>query len=145
MSSPCRVLYVDDNRDACELAAAVFNYSDSGCVVVAAESADEALLLIEKEPFDIYIFDYFLPEMSGVELCRYIRQFDSDTPILFFSAMARTADVTEAMAAGADKYLFKPNDLDKLPRTVKRFLDEQSPVCGDGHLNTGNKVFSGIY
>jgi DNA-binding response OmpR family regulator len=144
MSSDYRVLYVDDNRDARELAAAYFNYSDSGCVVTSAESADEALLLIEKEPFDAYVFDYRLPKTSGIELCRYIRQFDADTPILFFSAMARSADISEGIAAGADEYLVKPNDLEKLPLAVKRLLDEKSAVCGRETV-VKNRIYSGIY
>lgn len=90
MSAQCRVLYVDDNQDSRDLAQVIFDYSGSDCRIVAAESASEALLLIETEPFDFYIFDAWLPEMSGVELCRYIRQFDTDTPILFFPARRAT-------------------------------------------------------
>lgn len=144
MSSDYRVLYVDDNKDARELAAVYFNYSDSGCVVTSAESADEALLLIEKEQFDAYVFDYCLPDMSGIELCRYIRQFDADTPILFFSGMARSADISEGIGAGADEYLVKPNDLEKLPLTVRRLLDEKSAGCGRESVNE-KRVFSRLY
>jgi DNA-binding response OmpR family regulator len=124
--SSCRILYVDDNNDSRELAAVMFNYSDTGCNVISAESAEEALRLIDKEPFDAYIFDNRLPKMSGIELCRYIRQFDADTPILFFSALARPNEVAEALEAGASDYLVKPNDLERLPETVKQFLSEDS-------------------
>ncbi len=120
--SASRILYVDDNRDAYELAAAIFKYCGVNCNVISAESAREALALIEEESFDIYIFDYSMPEMSGIELCRYIRQFDADTPIVFFSGMARPSDRTAALAAGANDYLIKPNDLERLPETIKRFL-----------------------
>ena len=123
--SSCRILYVDDNSDDRDLAVVMFNYSDTDCQVISAESAEEALWLIEKEPFDAYIFDCWLPEMSGVELCRYIRQFDPDTPILFFSALARPNEVAEALEAGASDYLVKPNDLERLPETVKRYLSEK--------------------
>lgn len=126
MSSPNpHILYVDDNKDSCELAAVMFNCLDLDCVLIPAESAEEALLLIEVEPFDLYIFDYRLPGISGVELCRHIRQYDSDTPIIFFTASARAVEQTEAIAAGATEYLVKPNDLEKLTGTVRRLLNEK--------------------
>ena len=144
MSSPHRVLYVDDNRDACELAVILFDHSDSECVVTAAESADEALRLIEQEAFDLYIFDYCLPEMSGVDLCRYIRQFDADTPVLFFSAAARNHEIAEALAAGANDYLVKPNDVGRLPDAAKRLLKKDAPDVVSEFFND-KKVFSRWY
>lgn len=128
MSSPCRILYVDDDRDSCDLARVMLNYSDTGCAVTTSDSAEEALLLIDKHSFDIYVFDYWMPDISGIELCRYVRQSDSNTPIVFFSAMARPVDIAEGVKAGANEYLIKPNDLEKLPETVKRLLAENSAV-----------------
>jgi CheY-like chemotaxis protein len=102
----------------------MLKYSGSSCTLTLAETADQALALIESQPFDLYIFDYCLPEISGIELCRYIRQFDSETPILFFSAMARPDDQGEAIAAGATEYLVKPNDLGRLTKTIERLLPD---------------------
>lgn len=144
-SSPCRVLYVDDNSDARELAAVMFDYSDAGCEIAAAESAEEALSLIEQEPFDAYVFDYRLPEMSGVELCRYIRQFDPDTPILFFSALARPSDVAEARAAGANDYLVKPNDLEKLPVAVKQLLTKSESTQRGESATVKTAAYNGLW
>lgn len=144
MSFPSRILYVDDDNDSCELARVMLNLFDSSWLVTSARSAEEAIALIEKEAFDLYVFDYSLPKISGIELCRYIRRFDSDTPILFFSALARNAEITEAKAAGANEYLLKPNDLEKFPETVKRFLDKNAaPLEREPPAQT--KAFSGIY
>lgn len=145
MFAPNRILYVDDNRDACELAAVMFDHLDADCHVTAAESAEEALRLIEKERFDIYIFDYRLPEMSGIELCRRVRQSDARTPILFFSAMARPSDVSAARAAGANDYLIKPNDLDKLPQTVKRMLNQRPPLIKRESATVKTILYSGLW
>ena len=142
LSSNKSILYVDDNRDSCELAAVMFDCSDLDCVVVPAESAEEAMHLIEVEPFDLYILDYRLPETSGVELCREIRRFDAETPILFFTAAARAVEQTEAMAAGATEYLVKPNDLERLTGTVRRLLSE-SMTMPVSSIKTG--VYQGIY
>lgn len=66
--------------------------------------------------------------MSGVELCRHIRQSDIKTPILFFTAKAYPDDREAAMQAGASAYLIKPNDFDKFKETVKRLLDKAIPA-----------------
>jgi CheY-like chemotaxis protein len=124
MASTSRILYVDDDKDSSELARVILSQSGVDCRIISAESAREGLLLILKENFDLYIFDYQMPEISGIELCRCVRQFDSNTPVLFYSAMARPVDIAKAIEAGANKYLIKPNDLDNLSITVRRLLDE---------------------
>jgi DNA-binding response OmpR family regulator len=58
--------------------------------------------------FDLYILDNWLPDNSGVELCRAIREFDAHTPILFYSAAAYAKDIQEGLRAGAQAYLVKP-------------------------------------
>lgn len=128
MSSPGRILYIDDNKDSRELVRMLFDYSDLNYEITSVESAENAISLMESQVFDLYIIDYALPVMSGTELCRYIRGNDSKTPILFFSAMARPADCAEGIAAGANEYLVKPNDLDRLTKTVEGFLGDSSLV-----------------
>ncbi len=111
---------------------------------VGADSAEKALKLAENEKFDIYLLEYCLPEMSGIELCRRIRKTDADTPILFFSGIARPADRDEAMAAGATEYLIKPNDLDKFAETVERLL-HKGLIVSKPVPAINNKVHYGIY
>ena len=132
--SSYNILYVDDNNDSCEMVRLMLSYANRDYVVTSAEVADKALALIENQAFDLYIFDYGLPETSGVELCQYIRQFDRETPILFFSAMARPFDQDEAIAAGATDYLVKPNDIDKLPAKVEQLLSSNSSHYGDSSI-----------
>lgn len=144
MSSPSRILYVDDDTDSCELARVLLNCFDSSWLITSAASAGEALALIEEEAFDLYVLDYNLPDMSGIELCRYIRQSDADTPIMFFSALARSSEISEAKAAGANKYLLKPNDLERFPETVNRFLSKNA-TFSQGESPVQTKAFSGIY
>ncbi len=120
--NPC-IVYVDDNRDSLEMIELMLRMDDDSYRVSTVSTADKALALLESQPIDLYILDYSLPEMSGAELCRRIRQTDSRTPILFYSAMAREIDREKAMAAGATEYLIKPNDLEKLTETVGRLLN----------------------
>lgn len=126
MSVSSRILYVDDNKDSCEMVSAMLPlYADWKYSVTAVESGDAAVSLLEKQAFDIYILDSVLPDVSGVELCERIRRTDADTPILFFTGKAREADRKKAIDAGASQYLVKPNDLIKLTETVKQLLNEK--------------------
>ena len=118
------ILYVDDNADSCEVISLMLNFADDKYDVTTVDSADKALDLIERWDYDLYILDYRLPEIDGIELCRLIRRSDTVTPIIFYSGAAYKAERELAMAAGANAYLVKPNDLDNLTETVKLFLTE---------------------
>jgi DNA-binding response OmpR family regulator len=105
---------------------------NQGCTIKSASTATEALALSRTHSFDLYILDYRMPDMSGIELCSVIRQTDKQTPIMFFSAMARDIDRKAAIVAGASDYLVKPNDLNRLTKTVKELLSASAST------NTGN-------
>lgn len=128
LSTNPRILCVDDDQDSCELISLMLHLADSSYQVTTVSTARKLLDLIESQSFDLFLFDYALPEMTGIELCRRIRQTDSQTPILFYSAMAREIDRNAALAAGATEYLIKPNDLEKLTETVKRVLNKRLTI-----------------
>lgn len=121
-----RILYVDDDEDSCEMICLMLQLADANYDTVTARSTKKALCFIAEQPFDMYIFDYKLPDMTGVELCRLIRKTDSKTPILIFSGMARDIDREDAKVAGADCYLVKPNDLNVFTSTVKSLLNRNA-------------------
>lgn len=110
-----RVLFVDDDEDACEILSLLMrSYGiDATCV----ESAVEAWPLIRSQGFDLYVLDGWLPGIDGFEFCRQLREFDSDTPILFYTGAAYDADRQKGMAAGANAYVTKP-DVDCLIKTI---------------------------
>src|SRR5262249_17015873 len=72
---------------------------------------------------DLYLVDKWLPKQSGVDLCRQIRQFDVNTPIIFMSAAILECNRLEAIQAGAQTYLTKPVGLGTLLRTVSTAID----------------------
>src|ERR1043165_3956413 len=74
-------------------------------------NAQEAISALESKKYDLYLLDIWLPDADGVELCREIRKTDSVTPIIIFSAIADTENMSKGLDAGADAYLTKPNDL----------------------------------
>ena len=120
--SSSHILVVDDDKDTRELIEFLLRQEAKGYDLTIVGTAEEAVDLIADRSFDLYIFDYKLPEMSGIELSRYVRRSDNKTPIIFFSAMAYSRDKENAIKAGATEYLVKPNDLDKLAATVNRLI-----------------------
>jgi DNA-binding response OmpR family regulator len=60
--------------------------------------------------------------MDGLGLCRRLRERGRTQPIIFFSAMVQSTDRHYVIAAGADDFLVKPNDLDNFLPTVKRLI-----------------------
>lgn len=82
--------------------------------VTWAETIATALELVQLEKFDLFLLDSWLPDGSGIELCKGIRQVDAETPIIFYSAAAFDADKNMALGAGAQGYLTKPAPLAEL-------------------------------
>jgi len=82
-----------------------------------------------------------LPGLDGVSVCREIRRFDAETPVLFLSALGATDDRVRGLAAGGDDYLAKPFDLrELLLRTqalLKRREQRPNPVYGRHLIRLG--------
>jgi DNA-binding response OmpR family regulator len=103
-----------------------------GLEVVGVGSAEEAQREVLHEKFDLYILDHWLDGMSGVEFCRWIRERERDVPIVFFSAVAYEAERQKGLDAGAQEYLIKPNDLERLPSVVVSLLEgRRDPTRGE--------------
>ena len=117
-----RILYVDDDEDSRELVEFVLTSLNRNYEIITVGSSAGALALLNSQPFDLYILDYRLAEINGVELCRRIRQTDVSTPVMFCTAMSNQSAKDNAMDAGANDYLVKPVDIDILIETVEKFL-----------------------
>jgi DNA-binding response OmpR family regulator len=118
-----RILCIEDEPDTCELLATVL--TGEGYEFVSVGSLAEGLRLIQTEHFDLYILDERLPDGSGLELARQIRQFDPHTPILFESANAAAQAVQQGLEAGAQAYLTKPYDPYVLAARVSELLSDR--------------------
>ena len=114
-----RALCVDESEDCRDMLSTALRFWRIEARAVA--TAKEALSLIQTERFDLYLLDVRLPDLDGFELCRRMRDFDPDTPILFFSGAPYEADKKRGMAAGANDYVTKPN-MDVLLRTIPYYV-----------------------
>ncbi len=115
-----RVLFVDDQADARELAEVIF--SSAGAETTIASSATEALGALERLPIDIIVADIGMPEVDGYGLIAEIRRLDAlagrHTPAIAATAYRGQEDRTRVLAAGFDAYLKKPMDAATLTSTV---------------------------
>jgi len=127
-SSTGHILYVEDDEDTRDLVAYVL--ANSHYTVVAAANGDEALKLARTNNFDLYVIDNWMSGVSGIDLCRKLREFDSGTPILFYSGAAFERDKQQAFAAGAQGYLVKPAGPDELIAEVNRIVSAARSQSG---------------
>ena len=93
-----------------------------GYEVVSAATVTDGLSLAKLERFDLFILDSRFHDGNGIDLCRKIRAFDQDTPIIFYSSAAYSSDVKAGLAAGAQYYLFKPNGILIIEQTIAELL-----------------------
>lgn len=110
------VLVVDDD----ELVREVLNarISDWGYRVATAATAAEAEAVAAERDPEIVIADVVLPDASGIELLRRLKEGRRDRPVLLITAHANVEMAVEAMKAGATDFLEKPLDTDKLRTLV---------------------------
>ena len=127
-SSAGHILYVEDDEDTRELVAHVL--ANSRYTVVAAANGDEALKLARTKNFDLYVIDNWMSGVSGIDLCRKLREFDSRTPILFYSGAAFERDKQDAFAARAQGYLVKPAGPNELIAEVNRIISAARSQSG---------------
>lgn len=120
MPSEPHILFVDDHPDICELVQLVLQAA--GFRVSTADNTAAALQLAASERFDALLLDYWMPDLTGIELCRRIRAFDQNTPILICSGAVTQADKAAAVLAGAQGYVNKPFDSSDLIRTIRSLL-----------------------
>ena len=113
------VLVVDDVLHNLSLLAQFLN--QSGYKVCTAASGQQAVDVFRSERPDIILMDVMLPDISGIEATRRIRDLAGDrwVPILFISALGQSEDMVRGLEAGGDDYLTKPVDLVLLGTKLK--------------------------
>ena len=124
-----RILAVDDDLPA--LAALKANLAQRGYEVQTAGSGEDALELIERESYDLFILDVNMPGVNGLEVCKHIRQNPKteNTPVIFLTAKGMVGDMMEGKDAGSDLYLVKPVLASKILNMVSIFLSTDQPLA----------------
>lgn len=118
-----RILVTEDEPDTRALLE--FLLTTAGCDVITTDNAKQALVLAKTNTLDLYLLDNWMANVSGLELCCQLREFDQKTPILFYSGAAYESDRSKALAAGAQGYLIKPCNPDDLVAEVLRLTTHE--------------------
>jgi len=115
-----KVLVVDDEPDLLELLE--LTLSRMGLDTSRAESVNDALRLLDREPFDLCLTDMRLPDGEGLRVVEYITQKALDVPVAVITAFGSAENAVAALKAGAFDYLSKPVALEQLRALVKQAL-----------------------
>src|SRR5262249_20718891 len=101
------ILVVEDEADVRELI--FLHLHRDGYATDFAADGEQALQMAQKGKYDLFVLDWMLPKMSGLELTRTLRkELTSRTPVLIVTARVETTDIVLGLEAGADDYITKP-------------------------------------
>ena len=121
-----KVLAVDAHEDNCELLC--IQLRSAGFECDTAHDGLSALALLKQQKYAAVVTTVFLSEISGIDLCRELRRFDSSTPVIIYTGAATVAERSAGFYAGADAYLIKPEDFENIvPTIISLTRKEQTP------------------
>lgn len=112
-----RLLLVEDERKVASFIAR--SLRENQHAVDVAESGEKALALVFAATYDLILLDIRLPGLSGVHVCREIREAEVETPVLMLTARSLVEQRVQGLDAGADDYLTKPFALAELHARVR--------------------------
>ena len=124
LTEKIHILYVDDEPSYCRLFRRAM-IDDERFRISTAESAAEALALLEHARVDIVFTDLLMPRMGGVELLEQIHQSNPDIFVLIVTGVDSTAEAVRAMKAGAYDYILKPLDMEMVRRQLNKIVQHQ--------------------
>lgn len=111
--------------------------AEAGYATDQAATGEQALRLLQLEPYDAAILDVLMPELSGVEVCRVARAGGLTVPILLLTALDTPRHKVAGLDAGADDYLAKPFHLSELNARLRALL-RRAPRADPPLLTAGD-------
>jgi DNA-binding response OmpR family regulator len=120
-ASPHPVLLVEDDPMIAKTLAMSLRYQ--GFELTVATTLKQAHELLASQRFRLLLLDVGLPDGSGVDLCRRIRETDREVPILMLTARTEEATAVASIEGGADDYVRKPYGLQELTARMRRLIE----------------------
>lgn len=114
------ILIVEDEESLARVIELELGYEDYETTTV--HNGREAFTLLEQQPFDLILLDIMLPEMSGMEILRRFRNFDTTTPVLLLTARDEVYDKVSGLDLGANDYITKPFEMEELLARIRVHL-----------------------
>ena len=120
-----RVLYVEDDKDSCEMMSILLDIS--GIDVTYTHGIETTMDLPDKNKFDLFLIDHWLKDGSGSDLCKKLRSEFPKIPVVFYTGCATLLERKNGMLSGAAAYLVKPYS-DLVAPIVLRLVNGQDPA-----------------
>ncbi len=132
------VLVVEDEDSLATLLQ--YNLEKEGFEVAVCGDGEEALMVIEERQPDLILLDWMLPKISGIEVCRRLRQRTTtrNLPILMLTARGEEGDRIRGLDTGADDYVVKPFSMIELTARIRAVLRRIRPGLAEDRVRHGN-------
>lgn len=120
--SPRTILVIEDDETMRSAIKRIFE--SEGLVVKTAADGTQLSVVLDDNPIDLIIMDVGLPWINGLELAKLLKEHDDlkQIPLVFVSGKTSEFDVKRGFEAGADDYIKKPFDIEKIKKTVNTLL-----------------------
>ena len=117
------ILIIDDEKSLLDLLSVVLK--KEGYRIKTCLAPSKVFDLLEKESFDLVVCDIKLPEISGMEILKYVRENKPDLPVIMITAYGSLKQAVEALKAGAIDYILKPFDVEELKIIIAHELEKR--------------------
>jgi two-component system, OmpR family, phosphate regulon response regulator PhoB len=132
------ILIAEDDSGVAELIA--YNLQKEEFEIAIARDGEEALMLMEERAPDLLLLDWMLPKVSGIEVCRRVRNSaeHGNVPIIMLTARGEESDRVRGLDTGADDYITKPFVVSELLARVRAVLRRIRPALKDDRVVAGD-------
>jgi len=133
-----KILLVDDEETLLEISKLYIERMDENFHIQPVKSATEALKLLKKEPFDVIISDYQMPDIDGLKFLSILREQENDIPFIIFTGKGREEVAIQALNLGADYYLQKGGETEtqfhELANLIRKLVNQKQAEKARLHL-----------
>ncbi|WP_395672293.1 phosphate regulon transcriptional regulator PhoB [Phenylobacterium sp.] len=138
------ILVVEDEDSLATLLQ--YNLEKEGYDVAVAGDGEEALLLVDERLPDLIVLDWMLPKVSGIEVCRRIRQRPEarNVPIIMLTARGEETDRIRGLDTGADDYVVKPFSMTELAARIRAVLRRLRPGLAEDRVRCGDIIMDRV-
>ncbi|OXE36729.1 MAG: phosphate regulon transcriptional regulatory protein PhoB [Phenylobacterium zucineum] len=139
-----RILVVEDEDALSTLLQ--YNLEKDGYDVAVASDGEDALTQVAEHAPDLVILDWMLPKISGIEVCRRLRQRTEtrNVPIIMLTARGEESDRIRGLDTGADDYVIKPFAMTELSARIRAVLRRIRPGLSEDRVHRGDLVIDRV-
>ena len=138
------ILVVEDEEALATLLQ--YNLDKEGYAVRVCGDGEDALVAIDEKQPDLVVLDWMLPTVSGIEVCRRLRQKSAtrNLPIVMLTARGEESDRIRGLDTGADDYVVKPFSMTELAARVRAVLRRIRPGLAEDRVRAGDIVIDRV-